>query len=205
MTEQEKMLAGKIYDPADENLATARARAHRLCKLYNDTFDADENERKNILDELLPTRGEGAYLQGPIYFDYGIHTSLGKSFYVNSNFTVLDVCRVTIGDNVFIGPNVSIFTPIHPLRWQDRNMYVSEKGTMTNKEYGAPVTIGDNCWIAGNVTILAGSKIGSGCVIGAGSVVSGEIPDHSVAYGVPCRVARAVTEHDGLEYHRELF
>ncbi|MCH1950277.1 hypothetical protein MCJ35_13800 [Enterocloster sp. OA13] len=74
-------------------------------------MNTDENERKNILDELLPTRGEGAYLQGPIYFDYGIHTSLGKSFYVNSNFTVLDVCRVTIGDNVFIGPNVSIFTP----------------------------------------------------------------------------------------------
>ena len=130
-------------------------------------MNTDENERKNILDELLPTRGEGAYLQGPIYFDYGIHTSLGKSFYVNSNFTVLDVCRVTIGDNVFIGPNVSIFTPIHPLRWQDRNMYVSEKGTMTTKEYGAPV--------------------------------------HSVAYGVPCRVARAVTDLDGLEYHRELF
>ncbi|MCC2876636.1 hypothetical protein LK536_10170 [Lachnoclostridium pacaense] len=123
-------------------------------------MNTDENERKNILDELLPTRGEGAYLQGPIYFDYGIHTSLGKSFYVNSNFTVLDVCRVTIGDN---------------------------------------------CWIAGNVTILAGSKIGSGCVIGVGSVVSGEIPDHSVAYGVPCRVARAVTDLDGLEYHRELF
>ena len=109
-----------------------RNSGHRNFKRDRHRMNTDENERKNILDELLPTRGEGAYLQGPIYFDYGIHTSLGKSFYVNS-------------------------------------------------------------------------KIGSGCVIGAGSVVSGEIPDHSVAYGVPCRVARAVTDLDGLEYHRELF
>lgn len=204
MTEKQKMLAGKIYDPNDEELLRLRRSAHRLCKLYNDTFEEETEKRAELLNQLLPDRGEGAYLQGPVCFDYGVSTKVGKNFYANFNFTVLDVCPVTIGDNVFIGPNVSILAPKHPLCFADRNLYKSEKGYITDKEYGAPISIGDNCWIAGNVTIAAGAKIGSGCVIGAGSVVTGTIPDNSLAYGVPCRAVRQITEADRLELKKEL-
>ena len=199
MTEKEKMLSGKIYDPNDEELLSLRRNAHNLCKVYNDTFEEEGDRREELLNKLLPNRGKGTYLQGPVYFDYGVFTKVGENFYANFNFTVLDVCPVTIGDNVFVGPNVSILTPKHPLRWQDRNIYKSEKGYVTDKEYGAPVSIGDNCWIAGNVTICAGAKIGAGCVIGAGSVVTGEIPENSLAYGNPCRAVRKITEADKTE------
>lgn len=204
MTEKEKMLAGKIYDPNSDDLFALRSNAHKLCKRYNDT-DEDENEKRSqILSQLLPNMQSGGYLQGPVYFDYGVFTKLGKNFYANFNFTVLDVCPVTIGDNVFIGPNVSILTPKHPLRYQDRNPYVRDDGVVTDREYGAPITIGDNCWIAGNVTILAGAVIGSGSVIGAGSVVAGKIPDNSLAYGNPCRVVRQITEADALKHKKEI-
>ena len=112
MTEQEKMLAGKIYDPSDKTLTESRTKGHRLSKLYNDTFDTEEEKRKEILDELLPNHGEGCFLQGPIYFDYGPFTTMGNGCYANFNFTVLDTCPVTIGDSVFFGPNCTIATPM---------------------------------------------------------------------------------------------
>ena len=121
MTEHEKMLQGNIiYDPFTEGMHEERTKAHRLCKLYNDTFDTETEKRKEILDELIPNKGEDVYLQGPIYFDFGVNTYIGKGSYANFNFTVLDEGRVTIGDNVFIGPNVSLMTAIHPLRYQER-------------------------------------------------------------------------------------
>jgi maltose O-acetyltransferase len=206
MTEREKMLLGKIYDPFTEGLPEERSKAHRLCKLYNDTFETDLEKRKEILDELIPNRGKNVYLQGPIYFDFGTNTAIGEGSYANFNFTVLDICPVTIGKFVFIGPNVSLLTPKHPLCHQDRNPYFNKKtGTVTDMEYGAPITIGDNCWIAGNVTICAGVTIGEGCVIGAGAVVTRDIPAGSLAFGNPCRVVRAITEADCLSAHPELF
>lgn len=198
MTEKEKMLAGELYDPSDKELLTLRVAAHNLCKDYNGTYETETEKRTEILKKLLPNAHKTAYLQGPVYFDYGIFTHLGENFYANFNFTVLDVCRVTIGKDVYVGPNVSILTPKHPLRWQERNAFKKPDGTMTDSEYGAPVTIGDNCWIAGNVTILAGAEIGSGCVIGAGSVVTGKIPPNTLAYGNPCRPVREITENDKL-------
>lgn len=198
------MLAGKIYDPSDPELFALRQKAHILSKQYNDTFENETEKRDAIISELLPNMKSG-YVQGPVYFDYGIFTEIGENFYVNFNFTVLDVCPVKIGNNVFIGPNVSIYTPKHPLCYEDRNMYKAEDGHLTDKEYGAPITIGDNCWLAGNVTVLAGAKIGSGCVIGAGSVVAGEIPDNVLAYGNPARPVRKITEADRLKYKKELF
>ncbi len=204
MTEQQKMLAGKIYDPTDPILSQARSDAHNLCRLYNQLPEVDTEVREQILNELIPDRGMGCYLQGPIQFDYGINTHIGIGFYANFNLTVLDVCPVTIGDYVFLGPNVSILTPLHPLCYEDRNPYQKPDGSYSDREYGKPITIGDNCWIGGNVTILPGAKIGSGCVIGAGSVVTGEIPDHYVAYGIPCRPIRPITEADRLCNHPEL-
>ncbi len=206
MREREKMFAGKLYDPFCENMPEERTNAHRLCKLYNDTTEIEEDKRKEILDELLPNRAENVYLQGPIYFDFGTNITMGDGSYANFNFTVLDEGKVNIGKNVFIGPNVSIFTPVHPLRYQDRNSFFNEKtGNVTNLEYALPVTIGDNCWICGSVTICPGVTIGEGCVIGAGSVVTRDIPSDSLAVGNPCRVIRTITEEDSIALKSEVF
>lgn len=203
MTEQEKMLAGKLYDPSDKVLAALRAKAHELCQAYNHLPETDE-KRIEIIKEL-GIAGTDLYLQGPIQFDYGCFTSIGARFYANFNFTCLDCCPVTIGDDVFFGPNVSLLTPMHPLRWQERNMYTKPDGTATDREYGKPITIGSNCWLAGNVTVCGGVTIGEDSVIGAGSVVTRDIPPHSLAAGVPCRVIREITKADALEHRADLF
>lgn len=206
MTEQEKMFAGYVYDPFTEGMPDQRTKAHQLCSQYNLTTEVDEEKRTAILDKLLPNRGEGVYLQGPIYFDFGIHTTIGKGSYANFNFTVLDEGKVTIGESVFIGPNVSLLTPIHPLCWQDRNSFFNKKtGVVTNLERAGAITIGNNCWLGGNVTVCGGVSIGEGCVIGAGSVVTRDIPANSFAAGNPCRVIRAITEEDLWENHPEYF
>ena len=204
MTEKEKMLAGKIYDPSEPELVGLRQKAHRLCLEYNQLPETDK-KRDELMRELGVAGGENAYFQGPVQFDYGCFTTVGKGFYANFNFTCVDCCPVTIGDNVFVGPNVSLLTPVHPFRWQDRNPYKKPDGTVTDKEYARPITIGDNCWIAGNVSVCGGVTIGEGSVIGAGSVVTRDIPPHSLAAGVPCRVIREIAEADSLENHPELF
>ncbi len=203
MTEKEKMLAGKIYDPSDKELVSLSTKAHTLCREYNSL--SETNERRSEILRELGIKSDNVYFQGPVQFDYGCFTSVGKNTYANFNFTCVDSGYVTIGENVFFGPNVSILTPIHPLRWQDRNMYLKPDGNATDKEYAKPITIGRNCWIAGNVTICGGVTIGEGCVIGAGSVVTRDIPPNSLAVGVPCRVIRQITEEDSLENHPELF
>ena len=204
MSEKEKMLAGKIYDPTDEELTILRTKAHRLSQHYNTLFEGDDL-RNTIIDELIPSKGEGLYLQGPIYFDYGIFTSFGKNCYANFNFTVLDVCHVNIGSNVFFGPNCSLMTPLHPLRWQERNIKFKDDKTAYDDEYAKPINIGDNCWISANVVITGGVTIGEGCVIGAGSVVTKDIPANSLVAGNPCKVIREINEKDSIKYKKELF
>ena len=183
MTEKEKMLAGKLYDPTDPELSALRAEAHRLSQLYNLTLEQEADKRQELLDRLLPNRAESAWLQGPVYFDYGCFTTLGRNFYANFNFSVLDEADVTIGDHVFIGPNVGIYTAIHPLDPKTRS---------TGLERAEPVRIGDDVWIGGGAQILPGVTIGSRSVIGAGSVVTRDIPDDVVAAGNPCRVIRSL-------------
>ncbi len=110
LTEKEKMLRGELYDPTDKELADRRILAHRLSMDYNTTYETDEEKRKKILDELMPNRGEGSFLQGPIQLDYGCFITVGKHFYANFNLTVLDTCPITIGDDVYCGPNVTFAT-----------------------------------------------------------------------------------------------
>lgn len=205
MTEKEKMLAGKIYDTSDEELAAMRLKAHKLSARYNSVFEYEEDIRNKILSELIPNIGKGTYMQGPIQFDYGAFTTFGENCYANFNFTVLDICPVTIGDNVFFGPNCMLATPVHPFRYQERNIKYKEDGTAYDDEYAKPITIGSNCWLASNVVVIGGVTIGEGCVIGAGSVVTRDIPANSLAAGNPCRVIREITEKDSIKYKKELF
>lgn len=205
MTETEKMLAGKLYDPSDPELAQRRELAHKLSKQYNDATEDEEERREDILRRLLPNMGEGTYLQGPIQFDYGVYTTIGENSYANFNFTVLDCCPVTIGKNVFFGPNCSIMTPMHPLLPPERNMRRRENGELYDLEYAKPITIEDDCWIAANVVVCGGVTIGRGCVVGAGSVVTRDIPAGSLAAGNPCRVIRPITEADSVERKPELW
>lgn len=195
-TEKEKMLAGELYDPSDEELTQLRFKAHKLSKAYNDTPEDDIQKQRQILEELLPHPAECCYLQAPVQFDYGLFTHVGKNFYSNFNLTVLDSAPITIGDNVFIGPNCTLATPVHPLVAEERRMYADGQGKLHDQEYARPITIGNDCWIASNVVICGGVTIGERSVIGAGSVVTRDIPSDSLAAGNPCRVIRPITEKD---------
>ena len=186
------MTAGELYNPADDELYTLRTKAHKLCMMYNALYDTDEEERSKILRELLPYSDHDAYFQGNIFFDYGINIRIGKNFYANFGTVILDVCPVRIGDNVMLGTNVSLLTPMHPLKWQERNAKTDESGNLIQLEYGKPITIESNCWLASNVTVTGGVTIGEGSVIGAGSVVTRDVPAGVFAAGNPCRVIKTI-------------
>lgn len=199
-SELEEMLDGKLYDASDSELDAMRRKAGDLCTHFNATSRHDDATRATILDELLPNHGENLDVMGPVFFDYGCHTRIGDRVFANFNFTVLDCAPVIIGDDVLFGPNVSLLPPMHPLRWQDRNVRTREDGTAYDYEYGEPITIGSNCWFGGNVTVLGGVTIGDGCVIGAGAVVTKDIPANSVAVGNPARVIKTITDKDASVY-----
>ncbi len=205
MTETEKMLAGKIYDPSDKELTKNRVQAHKLSKDFNDTYEDEEEKRAEILSRLVPHLGEGSAFMGPIYFDYGIYTEFGEGCFANFNFTVLDCCPIKIGNDVFFGPNCTLAAPIHPLINEERKLRTKEDGTLYDLEYAAPIVIGNGCWLASNVTVCGGVTIGDGCVIGAGSVVTRDIPSGVFAAGSPCRVIRPITEQDSIYLKKELF
>ncbi len=198
MTEQEKMLKGMLYDPSDKALAELRLKAHRLWQAYNRLEETDPR-RAELLKELIPDLGADTFLAGPIYVDYGVFTHFGARCYANFNFTVLDSCPVTIGDNVMFGPNCSLLTPLHPLLPEERNLRTRPDGSLYDLEYGAPIVIESDCWIASDVKILGGVTVGRGSVIGAGSVVTRSIPAGVLAAGNPCRVIRPITQADRME------
>lgn len=172
-----------------EQQKTARALTQKLNTADRSDFEAIGK----IVKELLG-KSEGAFINPPFYCDYGFNIEVGKNFYANYNCTILDVARVRIGDNCMLAPNVAIYTAGHPLHPDARN---------SGYEYGVEVTVGDNCWIGGNSVICPGVHIGSNVVIGAGSVVTKDIPDWSVAAGNPCRVIRRITEEDRRFYFKD--
>lgn len=198
MTEFEKMCAGMLYDTSDKELVAARRKAHNLSKDYNDTYEDEEEKRAKILKKLCPNLGKGCYLQGPVQFDYGTNFFTGENSYANFNLTVLDCAPVTLGDDVFIGPNCQLVTPVHPLLIQERKMYFKEDGTPYDMEYAKPIVIKNGVWLASGVTVCGGVTIGENTVIGAGSVVTRDIPANVFAAGNPCRVIREITEKDSV-------
>ncbi len=199
LTEREKMLAGMLYDPSDPELGALLVKARKLARRYNQIDEDEPEAREAVLRELLPNSPNLPGLQAPVWFDYGCNTTFGAFCGANFNFTCLDVCPVHIGNNVLIGPNVTLATPMHPLLPEERNVRRRPDGSYYNLEYAKPITIGDDCWLAANVVVCGGVTIGEGCVIGAGSVVTRDIPPHSLAAGNPCRVLRPLTDADRME------
>jgi maltose O-acetyltransferase len=183
-TEHQKMLAGELYDPMDPELVAGRTRARDLCQALNATREADDGERRQILRELFGAGGESVWMQPPFFCDYGANIALGERVFFNFNCVVLDVCPVRIGSFTLFGPAVQIYTPMHPLDAELRR----------REEFGKPVEIGSDVWVGGGAIILPGVRIGSRAVIGAGSVVTRDVPDGVFAAGNPCRVIRAITE-----------
>ena len=165
---------------------------------YNQTHEDETEKRAAILHEIIGEFGENGRIQGPIAFHYGKHTKIGKNFFANFNFTVQDDAQVTIGDNCNFGPNVTIVTPIHPMVPSERNAIRTASGEVKRLCYAKPVHIGNDCWFGASVTVCPGVTVGDGCVIGAGSVVTRDIPPNSFAAGVPCRVIREITEADSM-------
>ena len=183
-SQRQKMLAGELYDPMDAELVAGRVRARDLCQALNATREGDADERRAILRSLFGRGGETVWMQPPFFCDYGTNIELGERVFFNFNCIVLDVCRVTIGDFSLFGPAVQIYTPMHPFNAELRR----------REEFGKPVEIGSDVWVGGGAIILPGVRIGSRAVIGAGSVVTRDVPDAVFAAGNPCRVIRKITE-----------
>ena len=179
---------------SDDSVMEQQKRARILTQKLNTMDRSDFKGLGDVVKELLG-QSEGAWINPPFYCDYGFNIEVGKNFFANYTCTMLDVAKITIGENCFIASNVAIYTAGHPIHPDSRNsMY----------EYGIPVTIGDNVWIGGNTVICPGVTIGSNCVIGAGSVVTKDIPDWSVAAGNPCRVIRKITDEDKRYYFKKI-
>jgi maltose O-acetyltransferase len=182
--ERQKMLAGELYDPLDPELVGARERARDLCQTLNATREAEQDERRRLLRELFGAGGDTVWMQPPFFCDYGSNIELGERVFFNFNCIVLDVCSVRIGSFSLFGPAVQIYTPMHPFNAELRR----------REEFGKPVEIGSDVWVGGGAIILPGVRIGSRAVIGAGSVVTRDVPEGVFAAGNPCRVIREITE-----------
>ena len=183
-TEKEKMLAGELYDPLDPELVQARERARDLCQDLNATRERDQDARRSHLEATFGKGGDSVWMQPPFFCDYGSNILLGERVFFNFNCVVLDVCQVKIGDFTLFGPAVQIYTATHPMNAELRR----------KQEFAKPIEIGSDVWVGGGAIICPGVKIGSKTVIGAGSVVTRDIPDGVFAAGNPCRVIREITE-----------
>jgi maltose O-acetyltransferase len=183
-SEREKMLAGELYDALDPELVASRDRARDLCQTLNATREAEQEMRRHLLSQLLGKGGDTVWLQPPFYCDYGSNIEVGNRVFFNFNCIVLDVCRVRIGDYTQFGPGVQILTPMHPFNAELRR----------KQEYGKPIEIGSDVWVGGGALIFPGVRIGPRTVIGAGSIVTRDIPDGVFPAGNPCRVIREIAD-----------
>ena len=191
MTEKEKMLAGELYDCGDAELLALWHRAKDLARDYNLTNSSDTKRKSELLNELLGKVGNQLWITPPFHVDYGCNIYFGNNCEVNMNCTFLDDNKIIIGDNVLIAPNVQIYTAYHPTHYLDRFTNSENETFNFCKTQTAPVIIGKNVWIGGGTIILPGVTIGDNTVIGAGSVVTKDIPADTIAYGNPCKVHKA--------------
>ena len=194
MTEKELMLAGELYVASDAELVEMQLKKFRFMDAFNGTGYEDFAERERLARELFAHVGKNVMINKPFHCDYGSNISIGDNFFANYGCVILDVNKVSIGNNVFMAPCVCLYTAGHPIDKDIRN---------ENLEYGWPITIGDDVWIGGSVVINPGVTIGSNVVIGSGSVVTKDIPDGVVACGNPCRVKRKITEEDKIYWNKE--
>ena len=194
MTEEQKIFAGYMFDPRKQELKDLKHKAHTICQKYN-AMDEYDPERLPLIQEFIGKIGKTYYFQGPVQFNYGCHTFIGENFFANFNLMVMDDGRIDIGDNVCFGPNVSLMATNHPLIAQER-IGLDKQGRTTMAEFAEGITIGNNVWLACNVVVIDGVHIGDDVVIGAGSVVTKDIPAGYLAYGNPCRPVRKITEAD---------
>nr|WP_245927881.1 sugar O-acetyltransferase [Mucilaginibacter oryzae] len=183
MTELEKMIGGQLYNAGDAGLVDARSKARLLFTQYNAAGYDDKETKTTILKQLLGGFKGNIDIQSPFYCDYGFNITAGENLFMNFNCIVLDCAKVTFGDNVFLAPNVQIYTAYHPIIAAER---------IKGPEYAAPITIGNNVWLGGGVIVCPGVTIGDNTTIGAGSVVTRDIPANVVAVGNPCRVIKTL-------------
>ena len=193
MNQRERMLAGLPYKAWLDGLEEERFACKQKIYDFNNLSPSLNESAPSLLKSILGKIGENIWIEAPFHCDYGWNIEVGENFFANYNLTILDVAKVTIGKNVQMAPNVSIYTAGHPIHPDTRN---------TGYEYGIPITIGDNVWIGGNVVILPGVKIGDNVVIGAGSVVTKDIPENVIAMGNPCKIVREITEEDRSYYYK---
>lgn len=187
MTEWEKMQAGLTYNDFDKDLFNRRVEAKKLFRAYNRTDDDEVDKRNDIMQRLFRHVGENVWIEPDFRCEFGKNITIGNNVYINFGCVILDCGQVSIGDNTLIGPNVGIFSGNHVADAVERTA-----GGLIPK----PVAIGDRVWICGNVSIVPGVRIGDESVIGAGSVVTHDIPSGVIAAGNPCRVLRKITEND---------
>ncbi len=203
-SEEEKITKGILFCPSDPELVEIKRKTHNLNVDYNQTYEEETEKREALLHKIIGKMGKDVRIQGPIAFHYGRHTQIGDHFFANFNLTIQDDAPVRIGNHCNFGPNVTIVTPIHPMVPSERRAVRMANGEVKVMCYAKPVFIGNDCWFGASVTVCPGVTIGDGCVIGAGSVVTRDIPPNSFAAGVPCRVIREITKKDSLANHPEI-
>ena len=194
MDQKERMLKNLPYKAWLDGLSEERLENKKRIYRFNHMPPEEWDRQDELLKQILGRTGRFAHVEPPFHCDYGYNIEVGENFFANYNLTVLDVARVRIGANAQIAPNVSIYTAGHPIHPDSRN---------SGYEYGIDVTIGDNVWLGGNACVMPGVTIGNNVVIGAGSVVTKDIPDNVIAVGNPCRVVREITEADRDYYFRD--
>ena len=194
MNQKERMLNGLPYKAWMDNLDAERDACKEIIYEFNMLKPSERKRIPEILKKLFGKTGNNILVEPPFHCDYGWNIETGENFYANYNLTILDVGKVTFGDNVLIAPNVSIYAAGHPIHFKSRN---------SGYEYGIPVTIGNNVWIGGSVVILPGVTIGDNVVIGAESVVTKDIPSNVIAAGNPCKVVREITDADREFYYKD--
>lgn len=180
MSEEEKMLSGELYNSSDEQLVKKIMKAKKLCNEYNKLVVDDVNAGNEIIKQLFSKTGNEFMIMPNFFCDYGFNIEIGEKFYSNHNLVILDANKVTFGNNVQIGPNCGFYTSGHPL----------DKDARRKVEFAKPITVGNDVWIGGNVCVMHGVTIGDNTVIGAGSVVTKDVPSNVVAVGNPCRVIK---------------